>query len=101
MHQTSIKSSVITLFAVLSILASVKNSRGQEPNTNAVSPTPKVWDEEALTSMTLPSAIPGSRILYVSSSYYYSIPVLPIYKSYPVYAPGKEPPGYLDWLRKQ
>jgi hypothetical protein len=29
------------------------------------------------------------------------MPVRPIYKSYPVYAPGKEPPGYLDWLKQQ
>ncbi|MBK9706135.1 MAG: hypothetical protein IPO77_03755 [Acidobacteria bacterium] len=26
---------------------------------------------------------------------------LKIYKSYPIYAPGKEPPGYLEWLKKQ
>jgi hypothetical protein len=24
-----------------------------------------------------------------------------IYKTYPVYAPAKEPPGYLDWLKQQ
>ena len=28
---------------------------------------PKLWDEEALASMTLPAAIPGTRILYVSA----------------------------------
>ena len=32
---------------------------------------------------------------------YYRIPVRPIYKSYPVYAPGHEPPGYMDWLKQQ
>ena len=30
-----------------------------------------------------------------------AIPVRPIYKTYPVYHPDKEPPGYLDWLRRQ
>jgi hypothetical protein len=25
----------------------------------------------------------------------------PIFKSYPVYAPGHEPPGYFDWLKQQ
>ncbi len=29
------------------------------------------------------------------------MPVRPIYKSYPIYAPGREPPGYLDWLKQQ
>ena len=25
----------------------------------------------------------------------------PIYKSYPIYAPGHEPAGYMDWLKEQ
>ena len=43
----------------------------------------------------------GLRIQHVSSEFYYQIPVRPTPKSYPIYAPGKEPPGYWDWLRKQ
>jgi hypothetical protein len=27
--------------------------------------------------------------------------VRPIYKSYAIYHPSKEPAGYLDWLREQ
>jgi len=67
----------------------------------AAAPTqiPKLWDEEALASMTLPSAVPGTRILYVSSHFYYSIPEQPAWKSYPVYTPQREPPGYVEWLR--
>jgi hypothetical protein len=38
---------------------------------------------------------------HVSADYYYRIPVRPIYKSYPVYAPGQEPSGYMDWLKQQ
>jgi mono/diheme cytochrome c family protein len=37
----------------------------------------------------------------VSSDYYYKLPVTPIYRSYPVYAPGHEPPGYMEWLKQQ
>jgi hypothetical protein len=37
----------------------------------------------------------------VSSGYYYKIPVRPIYKQYPVYAPGHEPSGYMDWLKQR
>jgi hypothetical protein len=29
------------------------------------------------------------------------MPVRPVYKSYPVYAPGNEPPGYINWLEQQ
>lgn len=67
--------------------------------TTAAPGVPKLWDEEALVSMTLPAAIPGTRILYVSAQYYYSIPEAPAWKSYPVYAPGREPQGYLEWLK--
>jgi hypothetical protein len=59
---------------------------------------PRLWDDRAVASMTLPSAISGTRILYVSSDQYYSIPERPAWKSYPVYAPGKAPAGYLEWL---
>jgi hypothetical protein len=38
---------------------------------------------------------------HISSDYYYKIPVRPIYKSYPVYAPGREPAGYMAWLKEQ
>src|SRR5678816_4426083 len=31
----------------------------------------------------------------------YGIGVRPVFKSYPIYHPDKEPPGYLDWLAQQ
>src|SRR5262249_52863263 len=49
----------------------------------------------------IPLADPTASPKYVSSDYYYRIPVRPIYKSYPVYAPGHEPSGYMDWLKQQ
>jgi hypothetical protein len=39
--------------------------------------------------------------VHVSSDYYYRIPARTIFKSYPVYRPGDEPPGYFDWLKRQ
>lgn len=62
---------------------------------------PKVWDERELETMTLPAAVPGGRILYLTSGDYYRDRVLPIYRSYPVYAPGREPAGYLASLQQQ
>ena len=38
---------------------------------------------------------------HVSSDYYYKVPVRAIDKSYPIYAPGHEPPGYMNWLDRQ
>lgn len=64
----------------------------------------KVWDEAALHTFELPHADPKMKVKHVSAQYYYSIPVRPIYKSYPIYYPGrapKEKDDYLDWLKKQ
>lgn len=54
-----------------------------------------------MAALEVPLANPIGSPKHVPSSYYYKIPVQPIYKSYPVYAPGHEPPGYIDWLKKQ
>jgi cytochrome c2 len=62
---------------------------------------PKVWDDEALASMELPLANPSFSPRHVSSDYYYKIPIRPIYKSYPIYSPDREPPGYMEFLAQQ
>ena len=54
-----------------------------------------------MASLEIPLADPSGSPVHVSADYYYRIPVRPIYKSYPVYAPGKEPAGYEEWLKQQ
>jgi hypothetical protein len=54
-----------------------------------------------MTELEIPLANPSGSPKYVSADYYYRIPVRPIYKSYPVYAPGHEPPDYIGGLRRQ
>jgi len=67
----------------------------------AQSQIPKTWEDAAIASVTLPLAVADASPVQVSSKYYYGIPVRPIYKSYPVYHPAKEPPGYIDRLKQQ
>jgi len=62
---------------------------------------PKVWDDRALATFELPLVDLQASPKHISSNYYYQIPARPIYKSYPIYAPGKEPRGYMDWLQEQ
>jgi hypothetical protein len=62
---------------------------------------PRVWEDQAITALEVPLANPAGSPKHVSADYYYQIPVRPIYKSYPVYAPGHEPPGYMDFLKQQ
>jgi hypothetical protein len=62
---------------------------------------PRTWDDAAVATHEVPLADPAASPKHVSSDYYYRIPVRPIYKGYPVYAPGRGPAGYLDWLKQQ
>src|SRR5271170_4994834 len=62
---------------------------------------PKTWDDEAMPTLEIPLANPIGSPKHVSAEYYYRIPVRPIYKQYPVYAPGREPIGYMEWLKQQ
>jgi hypothetical protein len=62
---------------------------------------PKSWDERELEAWTIPPRTPGVHIVHLPSSFVYSIPAYPIYKTYPIYHPAREPQGYMDWLSKQ
>ena len=62
---------------------------------------PRTWDDQAMESLELPLADPAASPRHISSAYYYRIPVRPIYKSYPVYRPDREPAGYADFLKTQ
>jgi hypothetical protein len=62
---------------------------------------PTTWDHEALEGLELPLASPAPSPTHVSSDYYYRIPIRPIYATYPIYGPGHEPPGYIEWLKRQ
>ena len=60
---------------------------------------PKVWDEQALREMELPLVVPKYSPRPIPADYYYKIPIRKIYRSYPIYAPGRGPKGYLEQLR--
>ncbi len=60
----------------------------------------RVWQDAALDQLEVPVSQPAYSSKPVSEAYYYRVPVLPIYKSYPVYAPGRAPAGYLEGLKR-
>lgn len=75
---------------------------GSQSGSNAFRPeVPKTWDAAALANLEIPLAEATASARHVSADYYYRIPVRPIYQMYPIYAPGHEPPGYLERLRQQ
>src|SRR5215207_5208169 len=83
---------VVLLAHALAVVLAAQRSRPAIPRT---------WDDEAVAALEVPLANPAFSPKHVSSDYYYRIPVRPVYKSYPVYAPDTEPPGYMEWLAKQ
>jgi len=60
---------------------------------------PAFWDAALLHDYELPLATPGMSPTHVSRDYYYALPERPLFKSYPIYHPDREPVGYLDRLR--
>jgi len=62
---------------------------------------PRTWSDAEVASLELPLANAKFSPRHISEKAYYQIPERVIYKSYPVYATDKEPPGYLDWLKQQ
>jgi len=87
----SVKSTIVILYWITSLL-------GQSPYRPEI---PKTWDAAALASLEVPHANPSYSPVAVPVEYYYRVPVRPVYKTYPVYAPGREPANYLEWLEKQ
>jgi len=92
--QISIRKWVLGLVVPLSVNAQVR-----QPEVQPV--VPKVWDDHAIATLEVPLANPAGSPKHVSSDFYYRIPVRPVYKTYPAYAPGREPEGYLDWLKQR
>ena len=62
---------------------------------------PKTWDARELASLELPLVRADRSAQHATPDFYYRLAVRPIYKSYPIYAPGREPAGYMAWLAQQ
>ena len=69
-------------------------------NLSAQSKAPKIWDDKALEDWATPIAGVGVRPGHFSSAEYYAVAAQNL-KTYPVYRPDREPPGYWDSLQRQ
>lgn len=69
---------------------------GAQPFTPKI---PKFWDDHEVERFEVPLANPKYSPRHMSSAEYYALKVRPIYKTYPVYAPGREPAGYREHLK--
>src|SRR5829696_5358916 len=91
-----------TITAVLAFAVCIAGALDSSAQSVAPSPViPRTWDHDAISSAEIPLAQPKYSPVHVPAEYYYRIPEGPIYKSYPVYHPSRQPEGYLEHLRQQ
>ena len=97
------QSKLVTLdfVALLGIHAFMGLGRAQNPASARSAQIPMTWDDEAVAALEVPLAKSVYSPVHVASNYCYRMFVRPVYKSYPIYHPGKEPQGYPDWLKQQ
>lgn len=101
MSLNRIKFVVIIMLLTVSVFV-VLSQRKAHVNTSRFTPAiPRLWDDSEMDGLQLPLVDSNASPKQISSDYYYRIPVRTIYKNCPVYAPGKEPAGYLEWLKQQ
>src|SRR5262245_40727652 len=83
---------------VLSCLVWLAITCSKPAPTNVV-PVLRTWDDEAMKTLEVPLSEPSASPVHVPAAYYYSIPERTIFKTYPVYAPDKEPSGYIERIQ--
>jgi hypothetical protein len=101
MRYNKIKYYTAALFVILSLMAFLTTGQAQKSEGDGSRDIPKTFDDEALATMDVPLANAAFSPVHGASQLYYSLRLRLLYKTYTVYAPGKEPPGYMDWLKQQ
>ena len=85
----------VLTFITIALTSLIAQDGRQDPSTTI----PRTWDDQAMATLEVPLAAASASPVHVSADYYYRIPVRPIYKTYPVYHPSKEPSGYFERLK--
>jgi hypothetical protein len=99
MRKLKIGVSALALPVLTAVIIAIANPPGPNGHQDPTPQIPKTWDEQAMATLEVPLADAAASPVPVSADYYYRIPVRPIYRTYPVYHPDKEPPGYVERLK--
>jgi hypothetical protein len=62
---------------------------------------PRAWDDKEVAHLEVPLVQRDRSPRYLTSEQYYSLKVRTIYRTYPAYAPGRAPAGYLESLKQK
>jgi hypothetical protein len=99
MSHNSVKTIAVLTGAVVTLV--VTSTLCLNAQSNFKPSIPKTWDTQSLEGFELPLANRAASPKHISAAYYYSMPVRPIYKSYPIYHPANEPNGYFESLKQK
>jgi len=99
MRDLKIGVSALPLFVLTAVALTIAGVSGRSGRQDRAWQIPKTWDDRAMATLEVPLAVAAASPVPVSADYYYRIPPRPIYKTYPVYHPSKEPPGYFERLK--
>ena len=89
-----------TLLVCASLIVGIYAAVGAQQQ-NAHRDIPRAWNAADVESLDIPLAKLGMPPRHQTSDTYYSRPVYQLPRAYPIYAAGREPAGYMDWLRQQ
>ena len=90
----SVSCTIVVLLSAASVASAQEAGRQFHPVV------PRTWVDDDMASLEVPLANPVGSPKHITADYYYKIPVRPIYRQYTWYAPGQEPPGYMDSLKQ-
>jgi hypothetical protein len=62
---------------------------------------PRAWEDKEVQGFELPLVQRDRSPRYMSAEDYYKLRVRKVYRSYPTYVEGKEPPGYIESLKQK
>src|SRR5262245_32301913 len=89
---------LLTWTALTFLMMSGSGAQTKPPSDKTV--VPKIWDAKQLATWATPVAGINKSANFYSEEEYYAAPV-DNRRTYPVYAPDKEPKGYREWMLKQ
>jgi hypothetical protein len=93
---------LISTWVAVTALVTVSSQHHTIAQTKSAQSTavPKIWDSAQLATWATPVAGINKTANFYSEEDYYAAPVDNV-RTYPVYAPDKEPKGYREWILKQ
>jgi hypothetical protein len=87
----------VLAFALSTLLATGIPINAQQ-NARRTLDIPRTWDEGALADWATPIAALNARPTHMAAKDFYALPIENV-RTYPVYLPDREPPGYWEMLQ--